>query len=78
MVRKKPKGPPQPEPLLPLLRPVRPEDSEGEVSEEDQVAKQSQKTSIPRSAEIAKHKAQQRAQVRLTRKVRDVYDDLCY
>ena len=69
MVRKKPKDPPRPEPLL---RPSRPEDSEEDVSEEEAVAKQSQKTHIPRSAEKAKRKAEQQAKVRVTLEIRDV------
>ena len=69
VVRKKPKDPPRPEPLL---RPSRPEDSEEDVSEEEPAAKQSQKTSIPRSAEKAKQKAEQQAKVRVTLYSRDV------
>ena len=55
-----------------MPRPSRPEDSEDEVSEEEPVAKQSQKTSIPRSPDKAKRKAQHQAQVRVTLEVRDV------
>ena len=46
------------------------------VSEEEPAAKQSQKTSIPRSAAKAKHRAQQRAKVRVTLEVRGVYNYL--
>ena len=56
-VLQKPKDPPQPEPLL---DPLRHENSAEEACDEEPVPKQSQKTSIPRSAEIAKLKAQQR------------------
>ena len=42
------------------------------MSEEEPAAKQSQKTSIPRSAEKAKHKAEQQAKVRVTLEIRDV------
>ena len=65
MVRKKPMGPPRPRPE-PLLRPLRPEDSEEDLSAEEPVAKLSQKTSIPRSAEKARRKAVQQAKVRVT------------
>ena len=63
MVRKKPKDPPLPGPLL---RPSKPEDSEEDVSEEEPVAKQSQKTLIPRSAEKAIPKAEQQAKMSMT------------
>ena len=63
VVRKKPKDPPRPEPLL---RPSRPEDSEEDVSEEEPVAKQSQETLIPRSAEKAIPKAEQQAKMSMT------------
>ena len=67
MVRKKPMDPPWPEPML---HPLRPDDSEEDLSEEELIAKQSQETvetSIPRSAaEKARRKAVQQAKVRVT------------
>ena len=48
------------------------------VSEEEPEAGQSQNTSFSRSAEKAKRKAQQRAQVKETLQVRDVYNEKCY
>ena len=73
MVQTQPKDPPQREPLL---SPLKPEYSEEQISEEEPAAKHSQKTSIPRSAEKAKCKAQQLAQMKVTREVRDVHNDL--